>query len=53
LRDIHGGALTHHDADRKEHRSEHGQQHRQTMAYQSVQLLSGHSHHTEQEQHIR
>jgi hypothetical protein len=52
LRDIHGGALAHHDADRKEHRGEHGEQHRQTMAYQSVQLLSGHSHHTEQEQHI-
>ncbi len=50
---VHRGALAHHDADREEHRGEHGQQHRQTMAYQSVQLLSGHSHHTEQEQHIR
>ena len=53
LGDVHGGALAHHDADRKEHRGEHGEQHHQTMAYQSVELLSGHGHHTEQEQHIR
>jgi hypothetical protein len=45
--------LAHHDADREEHRGEHGQQHDETMAYQSVELLSGHGHHTEQEQHIR
>ena len=53
LGDVDGGALAHHDADRKEHRGEHGEQHHQTMAYQSVELLSGHGHHTEQEQHIR
>ena len=53
LGDVHGGALAHHDADRQEHRGEHGEQHHQTMAYQSVELLSGHGHHIEQEQHIR
>jgi hypothetical protein len=51
LGDIHGGSLTHHDADRQEDGGEQGEQHHQTMAYQSVQLPSGHGQHTAQGQH--
>ena len=52
LRNVDGGALPNHNADCEEHRSEHGQEHHQTMAYHCVRFLSDHGQHTEQGQHI-